>query len=224
VNNSFCFSLNELSGESLRVAGFSRSIIQEGEPDLLGDYYEHFVSRYPNWIYVGCYRGREKPEKNELCLGGLPQILRDCESGEIDLILAKSPLNVARDIMELVSVIRTLKALSPLVGIFFVQLNMFSLHGDIEFALMAMHESECKTGFHGNAHMTPIQRFNVLKNARTKKGLTQQQVADIANINVRQYRRYENGERSIRNAALGVRAAIYNTLDIGPETPGHPPH
>jgi len=86
-----------------------------------------------------------------------------------------------------------------------------------------MHESECKTRVQRNAHMMPIQEFNILKNARASKGLSQQQVADVANINVRQYRRYENGERSIRNAALGVRAAIYDTLDIGPETPGHPP-
>ena len=223
MNNSLCFSLDELSGESLRVAVFSRSIIQEGEPDLLGDYYEHFVSRYPNWIYVGCYRGREKSEKNELCQCGLPQMLDDCKAGEIDLIITKSPQSLSRDIVELIEVIRTLKALSPPVGIFFEQLNMFSLHGDLEFALMAMHESECKTGFHCGVHMMPMHGFNVLKNARTKKGLTQQDVADIASINVRQYRRYENGERSIRNAALGVRAAIYDTLDIGPDAPDHPP-
>ncbi|GHU58393.1 hypothetical protein AGMMS49975_24960 [Clostridia bacterium] len=61
-----------------------------------------------------------------------------------------------------------------------------------------------------------IVRFehNVLQNARAKLGLTQQQVADKANILLRQYQRFENGERELSSSSFNIAARVLNALDL----------
>ena len=54
----------------------------------------------------------------------------------------------------------------------------------------------------------------ILKIRRIELGLTQQQVADIASINIRQYQRFESGERELGNASFRIGVAIADILKL----------
>ena len=61
-----------------------------------------------------------------------------------------------------------------------------------------------------------VQDYVLLKNRRLELGLTQQQVADKAKIQLRQYQRVESGERHIRGASARIMLAICAVLKIDP--------
>ena len=48
----------------------------------------------------------------------------------------------------------------------------------------------------------------MLKNARMRKGLSQQQVATLAGVHIRQYQRLEYGERTIESLNMRFGLAI----------------
>ena len=56
----------------------------------------------------------------------------------------------------------------------------------------------------------------ILRNARLKKRLSQQQVAVIAGVHVRQYQRLEYGERSIGSVNMRFGLAICAILELDP--------
>ena len=55
-----------------------------------------------------------------------------------------------------------------------------------------------------------------LKRQRIALGLTQQQVADAARINIRQYQRFESSKRSIYTTSLRTGLKICHALKIDP--------
>lgn len=55
-----------------------------------------------------------------------------------------------------------------------------------------------------------------LARARERKGLTQQQAADLCGINVRQYQKFESGERDVAGCAFSLGLALCRALDIDP--------
>ena len=57
-------------------------------------------------------------------------------------------------------------------------------------------------------------RNKILKIFRKYKQLTQQQVADKANINYRQYQKFENGERDVMNGSFKLVCRLLNALEI----------
>lgn len=58
---------------------------------------------------------------------------------------------------------------------------------------------------------------HILKNQRTNLGLTQQQVADCAKIQLRQYQRFESGERSIYGASFRIAISVCKALKLDPQ-------
>jgi transcriptional regulator with XRE-family HTH domain len=54
----------------------------------------------------------------------------------------------------------------------------------------------------------------ILRERRLAKNLTQQQVADLARVQLRQYQRLESGERSILSASWNISSSILRALDI----------
>ena len=56
----------------------------------------------------------------------------------------------------------------------------------------------------------------ILYKQREALGLTQQAVADAAKINIRQYQRYESGERSLDSASFRIGVGICRALKINP--------
>lgn len=58
---------------------------------------------------------------------------------------------------------------------------------------------------------------SVLRKQREKLGLTQQQVADRAKIQLRQYQRLETGERSIYGASFRIAISVCKALQLDPQ-------
>lgn len=56
----------------------------------------------------------------------------------------------------------------------------------------------------------------ILRNARLKKGLSQQQVAVIAGVHIRQYQRLEYGERSVESVNMRFGLTVCAILEINP--------
>jgi len=55
---------------------------------------------------------------------------------------------------------------------------------------------------------------NTLKRARKMKGMTQQNVADKANISLRHYQKFESGERDLNNASFRIGLSVCKALGI----------
>ena len=54
----------------------------------------------------------------------------------------------------------------------------------------------------------------ILLEARTKLGLTQQQVADKAAITIRHYRMFESGERKLSSSTFTTASKVLNALEL----------
>jgi len=58
---------------------------------------------------------------------------------------------------------------------------------------------------------------SLLKDARKAKGMTQQQVADMAKINIRHYQGFESGQRNLATATYRIAMEVCTVLDIEPD-------
>lgn len=63
-------------------------------------------------------------------------------------------------------------------------------------------------------YIAAVEVSEYLKNRRRELYLTQQAVADKAEIRLQQYRKFEGGKRSILKASFTVACAVLNALDI----------
>lgn len=54
----------------------------------------------------------------------------------------------------------------------------------------------------------------ILHDAREKLGLTQQQVADKAMIQLRQYQRFESGERNLSSSSFNIACKVLKALEL----------
>lgn len=57
---------------------------------------------------------------------------------------------------------------------------------------------------------------SMLKERRNQLGLTQQQVANLAGIQIAQYQKFESGERDIHNATMRIGLSILAVLKLFP--------
>lgn len=56
----------------------------------------------------------------------------------------------------------------------------------------------------------------ILQERRKELGFTQQQVADMAKIQLRQYQRFEKGEREMHSASMRIGLSICAVLKLDP--------
>lgn len=56
----------------------------------------------------------------------------------------------------------------------------------------------------------------VLRHRREEMGLTQQQVADKAGIQLRQYQRFESNERGLSGASMRIGLSVCSVLKLDP--------
>lgn len=54
----------------------------------------------------------------------------------------------------------------------------------------------------------------ILRDFRDKLGLTQQQIANKAKIQLRQYQRFENGERDLSSSSFGIACRVIEALGM----------
>ena len=65
-----------------------------------------------------------------------------------------------------------------------------------------------------NRHIT--REHEIIRQARIRLGLSQQQVATLVSIQIRQYQRLEYGERSVGNVKMRFGLAVCAILEIDP--------
>jgi transcriptional regulator with XRE-family HTH domain len=63
-------------------------------------------------------------------------------------------------------------------------------------------------------HQLMMTEAGILRDAREKLGLTQQQVADKARIQLRQYQRFEGGERNLTSSSFNIACNVLEALQL----------
>lgn len=71
-------------------------------------------------------------------------------------------------------------------------------------------------GKNGNKWFFLETEKDILRNRREQLGMTQQQVADAAHIQIRQYQRLESGERNISGASMRIGLSVCAVLRLDP--------
>jgi transcriptional regulator with XRE-family HTH domain len=63
-------------------------------------------------------------------------------------------------------------------------------------------------------HIVHVEEKWTLRDSRDKLGLSQQQVADSANIQLRQYQRFESGERKLSSSSFNIACRVIEALGM----------
>ncbi len=107
-------------------------------------YYENFIKENNKWDFAGIYAdessGTKVKNRNDFS-----RMIRDCESGKIDLIITKSITRFARNTVDLIDTVRNLKAMG--VDVYFEKekINTLSTQSELMisiFSSIAQRESE----------------------------------------------------------------------------------
>ncbi len=122
-----------------RVAVYVRvstdNLGQETSYELQKNYYEEFVLKHPNWTLVRIYADKGISGTSTKHRDELNQMLSDCRSGKIDLIITKSVSRLARNTVDCITMVRNLAELRNPVGVFFESECIFSLNEDTSMPL-----------------------------------------------------------------------------------------
>ena len=114
-----------------RVAAYVRVSTDNDEQtssyELQKNYYTDYIKAQPGWEFVGIYDDEGISGTSLEHRKGMQQLIEDCKAGKIDLILTKSIARFARNIVDCLSVIETLKNLDPPVGVKFEADNIYTL-------------------------------------------------------------------------------------------------
>lgn len=140
--------------EPKRVAVYVRvstdNIQQTTSFEIQKNYYEDLVEKHDNWSLVDIYADEGISGTSLMHREAFNQMIEDCKSGKIDLIITKSVSRFARNIVDCISIVRELTALKSPVGVFFETEHIFTLKDDTEMSLsfqatMAQEESHSKS-------------------------------------------------------------------------------
>lgn len=137
-----------------RVAVYARvstdNIQQTSSYELQKKYYEEFVVHHPNWTLVKIYADEGISGTSLAHRDEFNSMISDCRAGKIDMIITKSVSRFARNVVDCISMVRTLAELTHPVGVFFESECIFSLKDDSQMALsfqatMAQEESHIRS-------------------------------------------------------------------------------
>ena len=123
---------------------------QTSSYELQKNHYEDVVRSRPNWELVKIYADEGISGTSLQHRDSFIQMIADCESGKIDLIVTKSVSRFARNVLDCIGYVRQLKALDPPVGVFFETENIYTLNSNSEMSLsfistLAQEESHTKS-------------------------------------------------------------------------------
>lgn len=122
-----------------RVAVYVRvstdNLGQETSYELQKNYYEEFVLKHPNWTLVKIYADKGLSGTSTKHRIELNQMITDCRTGKIDLIITKSVSRFARNTVDCITMVRNLAELRHPVGVFFESECIFSLNEDTSMPL-----------------------------------------------------------------------------------------
>lgn len=86
------------------------------------EYYQHYIQSREDWEYVGIFADEAKTATKVKNRDEFLRMIKECEKGNIDLIITKSVTRFARNTVDSIETIRKLKALG--VAIFFEKENI----------------------------------------------------------------------------------------------------
>lgn len=140
--------------EHRRVAVYARVSTddprQTSSYELQKNYYEDYVSRYPNWELVHIYADEGISGTSLRHRDAFNRMIADCTAGKIDMIITKSVSRFSRNIVDCIGTVNKLKQQIPSVGVFFENEQIFTLNSKAEMGLsfnaaMAQEESHIKS-------------------------------------------------------------------------------
>lgn len=120
----------------IRVAAYAR--VSTGKDAMLHSlsaqvcYYSDYIQSHPGWVYAGVYSDEAITGTKE-SRAGFQQMLEDCRTGKIDLVITKSISRFARNTVTLLESVRELKALG--IDVLFEEQNIHTLSGEGELML-----------------------------------------------------------------------------------------
>ncbi len=109
--------------------------LQEGSFELQMSYYRELVMKRPDMILVDVYGDRGKSGRN-MRRPDFQRMLKDCEAGLVDMVIAKSISRFARNVIDCVATIRRLKELG--IEVFFEREGIHTMDGQSELLLNVM--------------------------------------------------------------------------------------
>lgn len=125
-----------------RVAAYCRvSTDQEAQSssyELQVQHYTEYIGAHENWVLAGIYAdegitGTQMKHREHFL-----QMIEDCKDGKIDMVITKSISRFARNTVDCLTTIRTLKALKNPVEIYFEKERLYSLDEKTDMVLSLM--------------------------------------------------------------------------------------
>ena len=121
----------------LRVAAYARVSTNENDQknslEAQKDYYEKKITANPMWCLAGIYSDDGITGTSYMKREGFLQMIADCETGRIDMIITKSISRFARNTVDTLETIRKLKDRG--IGVMFEKENVWTLDRKGEFVL-----------------------------------------------------------------------------------------
>ena len=115
-----------LTGTKRRVAAYARVSTDRDEQftsyEAQIDYYTHYIAGRPDWTFVSVYSDEGITGCNTRKRDGFNRMVSDALAGKIDLIVTKSVSRFARNTVDSLTTIRTLKEHG--VEVYFEKENM----------------------------------------------------------------------------------------------------
>jgi site-specific DNA recombinase len=103
--------------------------------ELQQTHYRKLAEEHPNWDLSRIYADEGISGTSLKNRDAFNEMIAACKEHEYDLIVTKSVSRFARNLVDCVSLIRTLKGLNPPVGVYFETDNLYTLSENSEFML-----------------------------------------------------------------------------------------
>ena len=141
--------------ENTRVAVYIRHAHYTPEQcssyELQEKYYTEFIRCQTNWSLVGFYHDENASGTSSTKLPAFKRMIKDCNTGKIDLILTKNLSCFSRNLTECIGYIRKLAEMNPAVGVLFKTEDIYTLNYNSEIfaGFVSVLEQEASDYFHG---------------------------------------------------------------------------
>ena len=149
--------------QQLRVAAYCRvSAEQENQAGSYArqiSYYQEKIHKKEDWILAGIYADEGASGTAKKKRDGFLQMIQDCEDGKIDLILTKSISRFARNTVDLLMTIRSLKSRNIAVYFEKEHINTLDGTGEILITILSSQAQEESRNTSENIRWSIRQKF-----------------------------------------------------------------
>lgn len=121
-------------------------------------YYNKRIQNNPEWEYAGVYSD-EGISGTSVERPGFQELLKACESGQVDLVLTKSISRFARNTVDLLNTVRRLKDIGVEVRFEKEKISSMSEDGELMLTLLASFAQEEVISLSNNAKWGIRKRF-----------------------------------------------------------------